>query len=247
MLHASVFVYDTHVGQGSSLCPVAPSIGKKTIEHIFDAYVDKLPDHDFGGRTPVPTNAASSPESQVEPSVVHQEKGAEKAGDEPCSSSVPPGKFNNSTRISSTSGRLGREFSRGADAASDADGGYGGGSGAAGGAEEEANKAGRGWGDSDGGGGDGESTRSAFAWVSSHEGDAGPHTAVLGRNAEWAAVARDVRFRLASAWLSCDQVRRQRDERSGHTHVCRQDTDISFARPTKSFFCPRPTLVNSST
>ncbi len=46
----------------------------------------------------------------------------------------------------------------------------------------------------------------AFAWVASHEGEAGPHTAALARNTEWAAVARDVRFRLAGAWLSCEQV-----------------------------------------
>lgn len=49
-------------------------------------------------------------------------------------------------------------------------------------------------------------SRFALSWVASDEGEVGPHTAVAAKNAEWPTVARDVRFRLAAAWLSCDQV-----------------------------------------
>lgn len=66
-----------------------------------------------------------------------------------------------------------------------------------------------------------------FVWVASDEGEAGPHTAVAPRDAEWAAVARNVRFRLASAWLSCAQVRNKRTmqrisivEPNVHVYLC---------------------------
>lgn len=181
---------------------------KKTIEHIFDAYVDKLPDHDFGGQVSAPpetianTAADAPPEPGVKPKVAHQEDHAKDAGEGLSAPSSPPGKLSNSSRASSGYGRSKRELSRITDENSNGDERGGGVNGVAGAEDDnDACDSGNSRGD-----GDGESTRPAFAWVASHEGDAGPHSAVLARNAEWAVVARDVRFRLASTWLSCDQV-----------------------------------------
>lgn len=200
------------VPQGSSLCPDAPSIRKKTIEHIFDAYVDKLPDHDFGEPVSVPPEATAttaddaSAEPGVDSKVSHREIDAEDAGKGSSRALFPPGKLSNSSRTSSGFGRSRRELSRVADET-----GAGGINGVAGTEDDDdVKKAHRDSGNS--GGGDSEPVEPAFAWVASHEGDAGPHTAVLARNAEWAVVARDVRFRLANTWLSCDQVRNETAE-----------------------------------
>ena len=172
--------------------------------------MDKLPDHDFGEPFSVPpeatatTDSGPSAELGVKPKVAYQKNDAEDAGKESSPPSNPPGKLSNSSRTSSY-GRSRCDVSRVASEASSS-GEIAGGVKRVAGVEDDndSNKAGRDSGDA--GDGDGRTMRPAFAWVASHEGDAGPHAAVLARNAEWAVVARDVRFRLANAWLSCDQV-----------------------------------------
>eukprot|EP00752_Nemacystus_decipiens_P012656 g11210.t1 len=203
---------ETLESKASSLCPDAPSIRKNTIEHIFDAYVDKLPDHDFGRSVPVSREATAttpidvSAEPGVNPKAAHQESDAEDVCKGPSPPSFPRGKLSDSSRATSGFGRSRREMSRVADETSSGDD-LGRGLNGAAVAEDDnnGNNADRDCGNS--GGGDCESMRPAFAWVASHEGDAGPHTAVLAQKAEWAVVARDVRFRLANAWLSCDQAK----------------------------------------
>lgn len=177
---------------------------KKTIEHVFDAYVDKLPGNDFGGPIPVPpvgnaTGAAdASAEFGVKPGVAHQRNDAK----EVAKGSLQSGKLNDS----STDG-MGGGLNRVAGVEGDGD-------------EFDCGNflVGR----------DSESARSAFVWVASHEGDEGPRTAVLARNAQWAVVARDVRFRLASAWFSCDQV----------YNGTKQMANISFMGGRKKLFRP---------
>lgn len=173
--------------------------------------MDKLPDHDFGGQVSVPpeaiatTAACASAERGVKPKVSHQENDAKDVGNGSPPPPFPPGKLNNSGCTSSAADQLRRESSRVADVTSSGDE-RGGELNGVGGAEDDndGNKADHD--SSNSRGGYGKSMRPVFAWVASHEGDPGPHTTVRARNAEWAVVARDVRFRLANTWLSCEQV-----------------------------------------
>lgn len=173
--------------------------------------MDKLPDYDFGGRIAAPpvaaatSAAAASAEPGVKPRVIKQGDDAEGVG-QGSSPPFPPGKLTSSSRAGSAFGRSRRELSRVADETISGTE-RGGGANRVAGAEDD-NDGSRATYDpgSSLGGGDGEPTRPAFAWVPAHEGDAGPHTAVPATNAGWAMVARDMRLRLSSAWLSCDQV-----------------------------------------
>lgn len=203
--------------------------------------MDKLPDRDFGGRVSAARDAvaataaagaAAEPEARLR-GTTRQENDDANDVDVLEGSSLPsgsPGKLSNVGRsTSSASGRLKRglsrlaeEISNGVDGAEDGDDG------------SEADR------DVDNScGGGGESMRPAFVWVVSHEGDAGPHTAVLARNAEWAVVARDVRFRLANAWLSCEQVCNEiKGTQPPNTDVCRRSGDVvSFPRSCTSVLC----------
>ncbi|CAM9285636.1 unnamed protein product [Ectocarpus sp. 4 AP-2014] len=167
--------------QGSPLCPDAPSIQKKTIEHIFDAYVEKLPDHDFGVRM-------RNQEGMGSVGVIGWDANSalEKSTTSCAMVTQPPrrelGQVPEDVR-GEESGL--RDVRGGVSLSADAKMSF-----------------------SDGeGGASPEPPRFEFVWVASDEGEAGPHTAVAPRDAEWAAVARNVRFRLASAWLSCAQAR----------------------------------------
>lgn len=150
--------------------------------------MDKLPDHDFGEEVSPP-----------------QPTTAEVATPETACSGTGIGKNSASACQSSPKHEL------------SGDGGGGGLSGVEGGdggpgrnnTGSFSDKPGHGGSGGGGGGEGGASTgisRLALSWVASDEGEVGPHTAVAARNAEWATVARDVRFRLAAAWLSCEQV-----------------------------------------
>lgn len=184
-----------HTRQESPLCPDAPPIQKRIIEHIFDAYVDKLPDQDFGVQPPPrPENIAS--DDKLSPSSSSTEKHHGTEGNR-CAQERPPS--------------LRRELSRFAEGVQ---GGRDSGEGisirkldlAGDGRNNFSGTSGRATGDA-AGGVTTEPLNSSFLWVPSDEGEAGPHTSVAARNVEWSAVARDVRFRLSSAWLSCDQVK----------------------------------------
>eukprot|EP00903_Cladosiphon_okamuranus_P018800 g17294.t1 len=185
--------------KGSSLCPDAPSIRKKTIEHIFDAYVDKLPDHDFGGQVAVSPDADdttatyASAEPGAKPTVSHQESDAKGVGEGCGDPSSAAGKLRHESRRIAEVTSSGDEMGEGLNGVAGAEDDY------------DGDKANRDFSNSSGG--HGGLTAPAFAWVASHKGDAGPHTAVLVRNAEWVVIARDVRFRLANAWFSCEQAR----------------------------------------
>lgn len=192
------WVRQTSNCQGSPLCPDVPSIQKKTIEHIFDAYVDKLPGHDFGVRMPcqegvggvgvIAGDASCAPEksstntasgaSQVVEDIRGEGSGL---GDVRGGVSLSAENDDSDAKISSSNGESGASPER---------------------------------------------PSFEFVWVASDEGEAGPHTAVAPRNAEWAAVARNVRFRLANSWLSCAQVQFKRTMRrilivepNAHIHV----------------------------
>ncbi|CBJ26842.1 Hypothetical leucine rich repeat protein [Ectocarpus siliculosus] len=172
--------------QGSPLCPDAPSIQKKTIEHIFDAYVDKLPDHDFGVRIPNQEGVGSigvisrDASSALEKSTTSSARGTQ-----------PPRR---------ELGQVSEDIRGEGSGLGDVRGGV------SLSAENDDSDAKMSF--SDGEGGESPEPPSfEFVWVASDEGEAGPHTAVAPRDAEWAAVARNVRFRLASAWLSCAQAR----------------------------------------
>lgn len=198
------------MGQGSSLCPDAPSIPKKIIEHIFDAYVDKLPDHGFGEQLPPPPTTG---EVKVGTTIdthtgAHQESGGADVV-KGYSSSLSIGQ-NSVSRLQSP---LRHELSggasdggRGAEGLAGVEGGGGGGGGRNNTTRVSDNTGGCGGSGGNGGGTSTQCSRFSLSWVASDEGELGPHTGVPTRNAEWATVARDVRFRLASAWLSCDQV-----------------------------------------
>lgn len=69
-------------------------------------------------------------------------------------------------------------------------------------------------GEGDGEGAGNVDSDALFAWVASDAGEAGPHTTVADTSAGWAAAARDVRFRLADRWLSCEQVTNTGGERA---------------------------------
>ncbi|CAM9662920.1 unnamed protein product [Hapterophycus canaliculatus] len=183
--------------KGSPLCPDAPSIQKKIVEHIFDAYVDKLPDEDFGKQPPpsLPPNIVTS-DGALSSSYSSTEK-----------QRVPDGKGCTPRRQPS----LRRGLSLLAEGIEGNGGGSGGctaeGSDFAG--DIKNNAAGSPGDKTDGLAGDVTAKPStfSFSWVASDEGEAGPHTSVAARNVEWPAVARDVRFRLSRAWLSCNQAR----------------------------------------
>ena len=48
---------------------------------------------------------------------------------------------------------------------------------------------------------------SRFAWVASDASEVSQRAAVATTSAGWAELLRDVRFRLANTWLSCEQVK----------------------------------------
>ncbi|CAM9304799.1 unnamed protein product [Scytosiphon promiscuus] len=180
----------------SPLCPDAPSIKKKVVEHIFDAYVDKLPDQAFGDQSPPPPLGAVASDGVLplsSPSTVTREAIDGKG----CIPVPQPSLRRELSRlaegieggVASSSGRA----AGGSDAVGDANSHTVG-------DPADATEVGE----------DDETTKPlsfSFSWVSTDEGEAGPHTSIAARNVEWAAVARDVRFRLSSAWLSCEQAR----------------------------------------
>ena len=51
-------------------------------------------------------------------------------------------------------------------------------------------------------------TAPRFAWVAPDASEVSPRAVVATTSARWAELARDVRFRLANTWLSCEQVKR---------------------------------------
>ncbi|CAM9265396.1 unnamed protein product [Ectocarpus sp. 8 AP-2014] len=172
--------------QGSPLCPDAPSIQKKTIEHIFDAYVDKLPGHDFGVRMPNQEGVGSigvigrDASSALEKSATSSARGTQPPRRE--LGQVPEDIRGEGSGLGDVRGGVSLA------------------------AENDDSDAKMSFSDGEGGASP-EPPSFEFVWVASDEGEAGPHTAVAPRDAEWAAVARNVRFRLASAWLSCAQAR----------------------------------------
>ena len=67
--------------QGSPLCPDAPSVRQKVIEHHFDAYVSKLPETEFAAASTVSTSASDTRPSPIEEAETQLSSGTVDAAD----------------------------------------------------------------------------------------------------------------------------------------------------------------------
>lgn len=175
--------------QGSPLCPNAPTIKQKIIEHLFDAYVDKLPNHEFAAFCPTAATTiaiATSDASRPEASAATEWKSTDNRSSRP-------------TKGVGESGAVAGEDRGGLDPSTRGTDEKRQGKGNA--ADTTTTAKGAPLPDINGAG-----ASPRYRWVAQDVGEAAPYTGVAGTSAAWAAAARDMRFRLANVWLCCEQV-----------------------------------------
>lgn len=201
--------------QGGPFCPGAtPSIELKTVQHIFDAYVYKLPDHEFTAPLAEATEAEVAT-SEAEVSTIKRsttsdgpnphnsstvvefcEKHSAGAKSMECFSSSSGGSRSNSLVKESASSRIEDESDNTRKllhCCSDAVG-----------ATQLVPPPQQQQQQQQFVGDDVVIPRMRFKWVSEDAGEPGPHVAVMADG--WGGAVRAVRFRLTDVWLSCEQV-----------------------------------------
>lgn len=191
------------------MCPDTPDVRQKTTEHVFDAYIDKLPESEFSAfsaSTPllsVPSTGVATRENFRSPShlpVEHLEEASTDPGEMnsaathrhptvgandtdlesklPVSEQEPPPTAENLTSYGTVESAVAVPGTAGSE-----------------GTAERAAKAVALL-----------PTMLEFKWVDADVGE--PFQTVLPKNGCcWSTAQREVRFRLANRWLSCEQVR----------------------------------------